>query len=104
MGRIWTGSKFDEDRAMSSLAAGFLSGQSYISSLLPLTVLEGKWKKLSMQHRHFKHGEPTYTKKTEDKRVTRGMMALRRQQQVDPGELEVTLVYRANFRPVTGTQ
>lgn len=30
------------------------------------------------------------------------MMALRRQRQEDPVELEVTLVYRANFRPVTG--
>lgn len=52
----------------------------------------------------FKNEEPTYTKKTEDKRVMRGMMALRRQRQEDPDELEVTLVYRANFRPVTGTQ
>lgn len=63
---------------MSSLAAGFLSGQSYISSLLPLMVLEGKWKELSMKHLLFKNEEPTYTKKTKDKRVMQGMMVLRK--------------------------
>lgn len=81
MGRVSTGSEcseFDGNRAKSSLAAGFLSGQSYISSLLPLTVLEGKWKELSMKHRLFKNEEPTYTKKTKDKRVMQGMMALRK--------------------------
>lgn len=70
-------SEFDGNRAMSSLAAGFLSGQLHFLPAPP-NGAGGKWKELSMKHPLFKNEEPTYTKKTKDKRVMQGMMALRK--------------------------